>query len=429
MSYPRSAANAFLLGLLSYIYFYERRFHGIQYCLQQKGVPSAIQLMPVNRISPILSPAGPPLKIWVLAPTVPHTDENIHYYYDFSQSIAEYERVFADLQLCWQWQEVSMVDFGAIIDQIAREREEALFLPVVLNLCDGDEINGSPGISVLHCLEEKGLLYTGAEAAFYQLTTSKIDMKAAFDKAGVATPRWMVVQEGAENSDAIFAALSQPVIVKPAVSGGSMGVGTRNVVHCPEALEALIPELKEGYRGWDLSAGGLIAESFIDGPEYTCFLTGDYRNPAEARIFAPVQRVFHPSLPDHEKFLSFDRLWEIYEQESAMPGQDHFYEYAPVPDPVLADAISTLSWQAYAALQGTGYTRVDIRQDRQNGQLFVLEANAQCGISEDENFTSIGAILKFAGCPFSSLIGSLIRDALTRPHIRKLAATPPYNRA
>ncbi len=385
--------------------------------------------MPVNRIPPFHSPPGPPLKIWVLAPTVPHTDENIHYYYDFSQSIAEYERVFAELELCWQWQEVSMADFRMMIDQIAREREEGLFLPVVLNLCDGDEINGSPGISVLESLEEKGLLYTGAEAAFYQLTTSKVDMKAAFDKAGVATPAWTVVQESGADHDAVFSQLGKPVIVKPAISGGSMGVGTRNVVQQGAELEALIPALMEGYRGWNLSAGGLIAESFIDGPEYTCFLTGDYRNPSGARIYAPVQRVFHPSLPDQEKFLSFDRLWEIYEQESAMPGQENFYEYAPVQDTELAAAICSLSWQAYAALQGTGYTRVDIRQDRQSGALFVLEANAQCGISEDENFTSIGAILKFAGCSFSSLIGALIRDALTRPHIRTIAAAQPFTRA
>lgn len=385
--------------------------------------------MPVNRPVAPLPPADQPLKIWVLAPTVPHTDENIHYYYDFSQSIAEYERVFAELKICWQWQEVTMLDYQTVIGQIAAEREEGAYLPVVLNLCDGDEINGSPGISVLSCLEENGLLYTGSEAAFYQLTTSKIDMKSAFDRAGVATPDWAVISDHTPGSGDILCRLGSPVIVKPAISGGSMGVGTRNVVKDAAALDALIPALAEGYRGWNLAAGGLIAESFIDGPEYTCFLTGDYRNPSGARIYTPVERVFHASLPDHEKFLSFDRLWEIYEEETAMPGAENFYEYAPVSDPALSAALSELSWQAYTALQGTGYTRVDIRQDRQSGRLFVLEANAQCGISEDENFTSIGAILKFSGCSFTSLIASLIRDALTRPHIRTLSASQPLNRA
>ena len=375
----------------------------------------------VNNQLPLPFPTTTPLKIWVLAPTVPHTDENIHYYYDFTQSIAEYEKVFSFLQLPWKWQEVTMLDVGQVIGQIAEERAAGEVLPVILNLCDGDEINGSPGISVLALLNEKNLLYTGSEPRFYKLTTSKIDMKRAFDKAGVATPSWSIVEEAASDGHQLFSQLGSPLIVKPAISGGSMGVGTRNVVDNAADLGKLLQVLTNGYRGWDLLAGGLIAESFIEGPEYTCFLTGDYRYPKGARIYQPVERVFHPSLPDREKFLSFDRLWEIYEEESAMPEEENFYEYASVKDPALCDAIKTLSWKAYTALEGTGYTRVDIRQDRQSGQLYVLEANAQCGISEDENFTSIGAILRMEGCSFTELIGSLINDALSRPHIYTMA--------
>ncbi len=39
-----------------------------------------------------------------------------------------------------------------------------------------------------------------------------------------------------------------------------------------------------------------------------------------------------------------------------------------------------------------GYGRLDIRMDRQTGKMYVLEVNAQCGLSEDEDYTSIGAI-------------------------------------
>jgi D-alanine-D-alanine ligase len=52
-----------------------------------------------------------------------------------------------------------------------------------LNLCDGDEVNGTPGISVVKLLEEKGLVYTGSDEFFYHITTSKIPMKQAFDKS------------------------------------------------------------------------------------------------------------------------------------------------------------------------------------------------------------------------------------------------------
>ena len=43
-------------------------------------------------------------------------------------------------------------------------------------------------------------------------------------------------------------------------------------------------------------------------------------------------------------------------------------------------------------IRDRGYTRIDIRQDSTTGKLYMLEANAQCGLSEDEDYTSIGAI-------------------------------------
>ena len=33
---------------------------------------------------------------------------------------------------------------------------------------------------------------------------------------------------------------------------------------------------------------------------------------------------------DDQKFLSFDRLWEIYENEPSMPNSEFFFEYNPV---------------------------------------------------------------------------------------------------
>ena len=52
--------------------------------------------------------------------------------------------------------------------------------------------------------------------------------------------------------------------------------------------------------------------------------------------------------------------------------------------------------------------------DKETKELFVLEVNAQCGISEDENFTSIGAILRISEKSFSQLIIELLNDALQR---------------
>jgi len=353
-------------------------------------------------------------KIWVLAPFVEVGDEQIDYYYDYSQSIAEYTSVFNFLNLPWKWQEVNMNSFKNVIDFIDEEKNKGDFFPIVLNLCDGDEINGAPGISVIKYLEEKEIVYTGADEYFYDITTSKIPMKKAFDKAGVPNAPWAYFLNHEDyHAENILTATGTPLIVKPAISGGSMGVGIKNVVETKEELDSLTDNLLKGYRGWNLNCGGIIAERFINGPEYTVFISGSYDAPENAIIYAPVERLFHNSLPDKEKFLSFERLWEIYETESAMPEEDNFYEYGK-PEEAIVGALKKLSWNAFVATKGKGYTRVDIRQDASTGILYVLELNAQCGISEDENFTSIGAILKATGKPFSVLVEEILIDAVHR---------------
>ena len=47
-------------------------------------------------------------KMWVLVPHLETDDPNLQYYYDFSQSLKEYTRVFDELKADWQWQPVTM---------------------------------------------------------------------------------------------------------------------------------------------------------------------------------------------------------------------------------------------------------------------------------------------------------------------------------
>jgi len=350
-------------------------------------------------------------KFWVLVPGLVTTDPNLQYYYDFTQSLAEYTRVFDSMQASWQWQLVTMENKQEIIAGIVEQTNGRL--PVVFNLCDGDEVNGPPGISVIHELEKHGLPYTGSDAYFYEVTTSKISMKEAFDRAGVSNPGWAIIDGSVESVQGLIDRIGTPLLIKPAVSGGSMGVTIKNVVDNEEALHARVAELKQGYRGWDLAEGGILAERFIKGPEFTALIIGSSDRPEECIIYEPVERVFHPSLPETEKFLSFDRLWEIYEHETPMPDDGNFYTYHPVAA-ALSDAIKKLSLEAYCAVRGQGYGRLDIRMDSETGELFVLEVNAQCGLSEDEDYTSIGAILRITGKSFSEMVLEIIREALVK---------------
>ncbi len=363
------------------------------------------------------------LFVWVLAPYLESSDDNINYYYDFSQSIDEYTRTFESLGVAWKWQPVTMNDYASVINNIIKENESDSRTHIVFNICDGDEVNGTPGISVVRLLEASGLIYTGSDEYFYEITTSKIPMKNAFDQAGVPTPDWEAIHSRTQNLKGITEKLGVPLIVKPSVSGGSMGVGIRNVVSSESEMNEQVQQMFDGYRGWQLTSDGIIAESFINGPEYTVLIVGSYDEPETARVYEPVERIFHPSLPDKEKFLSFDRLWEIYEEETEMPEQGNFYEYQ-VPDAALVEQIKKISWDAYVATKGTGYTRADVRMDKDSKKMYVLEVNAQCGLSEDENYTSIGAILRLSDNSFSDLVVAIIHDAYQRKRVANSCKSP-----
>ena len=63
-------------------------------------------------------------------------------------------------------------------------------------------------------------------------------------------------------------------------------------------------------------------------------------------------------------------------------------------------------------MEGTGYGRIDIRMDKETGKLYVLEVNAQCGLSEDENYTSIGAMVRLGKHSYSYMIKDIIENAI-----------------
>src|ERR1017187_9650417 len=185
------------------------------------------------------------LFVWVLAPFVETNDVNLDYFYDYTQSIEEFTVAFKELNLKWKWQPVTNENYKSVIDIIlAGSIPENI---VIINLCDGDEINKAPGVNIIRYLKKSGLCFTGSDEYFYRTTTSKIIMKQVFDARKVPTPPWEVVSDYEQDSKSIFKKLGHPVIVKPAISGGSLGVGIDSVVKTPKDLFRQYQKLQEGY--------------------------------------------------------------------------------------------------------------------------------------------------------------------------------------
>ena len=330
--------------------------------------------------------------------------------YDTPEFRADVRSWLAPLPVDWDWVEVTSEGVQRVVDAAA---DAARTRPVVvLNLCDGTEDDGYPGISVVRALEAAGLPATGADSGFYEISTSKLAMKRRFAAAGVSTSPWVEIRKPAIDVARAGLELGWPLFLKPDTSAASVGISQKSVARTLTEAVRQSEALLKGMHGREFDRCGIYAENFLSGREFTVLLqsTGDMQEPV--RVYPPCERVFHSALPVEERFLSFERYWEQYDDESPPPPGEPFYRHAPV-EASLAAEVSEAARLAYLAVGGSSYARVDLRQQSESGRVCVLEVNANCGLTSDDQ-SSAGAILGFAGVSLSDFVRCALREAWMR---------------
>jgi len=300
----------------------------------------------------------------------------------------------------WEWVTIAHSTLAAEIDRV---RELGQSRPtVVLNLCDGDDVNGYPGLSVVKALENSGVSFTGARSSFYEISTSKRVMKQRFDDRGVRTPPFVQIRDANDDIGRAGDVLGWPLFVKPDVSAGSSGITASSLARNPDEGRRAVREAFANLHGYESWAGGLIAEPFLAGREFTVLLVGDTSAPEGLRAFTPVERVFRAAIPADARFLTCDRVM-------AEGTEDEAYSYAPA-SPDRHDELIDLARRAVLAVDGSGYARVDIRDDADPGVPYVLEVNANCGIAADPT-SAVGSILHYSGETMEAFIDTIVTDA------------------
>jgi D-alanine-D-alanine ligase len=359
------------------------------------------------------------LLIWVFAP---HriTEKGLvsrEYAITGHQELAD---AFAELGIKWKWQPITFENMYAVVEEVAASSNE--YTPIVLNYCDGEEMPDYPGTCVIELLEEKGIIFTGAGSAFSRLCSSKILEKRAFVEAGVPTSPYEVIFDinqvqgfDINQVQGICDRLGTPLIVKPAMSVGSEGISLQSVVSNDEQLMAQVQALLRGQLETHFPPGSIFVERFINGSEFSVLVVGSANQPNSLKIYPPVERVFHPHLPETERFLSFERYWGTEKSSS-----EAFCRFQLV-DPDLLSRLYELTKRAYCAVDGNGYGRVDIRMDKASGELFVLEVNANCYVSSlpqyefsNQHTTTVGTILHLSSISFTQLMLQIIAEAFAR---------------
>ncbi len=217
------------------------------------------------------------------------------------------------------------------------------------------------GYNGIKFLEDHDANFAGASAEFIMDSIDKVPMKQIFLKAGVPTapfvflPKWD--EEAAKKANMPF-----PVLVK--LTDGYASFGSTKDSKCKDfdQLRAVAQDRLVRFGGHPI-----FAESFIEGPEYTVVVSGIYNQ--EVRVYTPAQRCFDETIPEADRWFYFEFYWKSSVQK---------YHCHIVKDKELADKIMDVARRAYISVRGCGYGRVDIRQDRKTGNLYVLEVNSLC---------------------------------------------------
>jgi D-alanine-D-alanine ligase-like ATP-grasp enzyme len=325
--------------------------------------------------------------------------------YDTPEFRAEISSWFEPLGLDWRWRETTLAGLDALVAEL---RAEAARGPVVaVNLCDGFDIDGYPGPSLIDKLVAARIPVTGGQSRFYRLTCDKLEMKARFVAAGLPTAAYHEIVDPDRDVPAAARHVGFPAIVKLARSAAGGGLSRTSVVGSEADLAARVAVLDDE----GLAELRIYAERFLAGREATV-LVRETRSRAEGVASLPaVEMVYHPRVPVKERIL-FEGHRKL-DPDGRPRGEDGVARctYEAAPDE-LQGALRDAAEAVFRAVGGDGYARVDLRIDPQTGLVNVLEVNTNPELSRVA--PTIAPALTAAGLSFEALIEDLLATALAR---------------
>lgn len=224
-------------------------------------------------------------------------------------------------------------------------------------------------------LETLGLPYTGSGVLGSALAMDKVRTKRLWQAEGLPTPAFRELTV-APDVETLVEELGLPLMVKPVREGSSLGAS--KVTTAGELLPA-----------WRQAAeldARVMVERWITGGEYTVPLLGERALPLikleTPRTFYDYEAKYHD---DHTRYLCPSGLPQTREE-----------------------ALQQLALQAFDAVDGRGWGRVDLLLD-EAGEPWLIEANTIPGMT---SHSLVPMAARAAGMSFDDLVLAILRSTL-----------------
>lgn len=225
--------------------------------------------------------------------------------------------------------------------------------------------------SMQGALQMLGIPYTGSRVLGSALAMDKLRSKQLWQGMGVATGGFAAL-----SADSDWQRVMDrygKVFVKPATEGSSIGM----------TAAATAAELQLAYQTASGFGEVVLAEQFIDGPEYTVAILGDEALPA----------------------IRLETDNEFYDYEAKYLSDDTRYHCPCGLSPAEEREIAELALQAFHSVGCSVWGRVDIMRDAA-GRFYVLEVNTIPGMTSHSLVPMAAAA---AGLDIQALVGRILQ--------------------
>ncbi|MCB9868715.1 MAG: ATP-grasp domain-containing protein [Planctomycetes bacterium] len=238
--------------------------------------------------------------------------------------------------------------------------------------------------SYLELMRQK---YTGCNPRGLLLSHDKALSKKILTYHRIPTPRFLVFPRKRvvrPDKRVVF-----PLLVKSATEDASLGISQASVVHDHDALVERVQFIH------DRIGTDALVEEFIPGRELYVGILGNDRLQA-----LPIWEVDFGTVADQARIATRKVKWDRKYQAKHGITTGRSTKIGPE----LERAVERTAKRVYKALEMSGYARIDLRL-REDGRIYVLEANANPDITYGEDFAESA---EAAGIGYEDLIQRIL---------------------